>query len=82
MTGILLLEGLAIAVVSAVAGAAVGLAAGSFDLGFGTYVGVGLIGNVLWAPWLPAVFAVAYREKTHGDKPSGVRAPGGDAAIG
>jgi hypothetical protein len=79
MAGILLLEGLVIAIVATIAGVVVGLSAGSFDLGFATYVGVGLIGNVLWAPWLPAVFAAAYREKTHGVEPSGVPAPGGEA---
>jgi hypothetical protein len=64
MVGILLLQGLVIALLAAVAGFAVGLSAGSVAVGFAAYLTVGLVGNALWAPWLPAMIAVAYRERT------------------
>lgn len=65
IAGFLLLQGLVIATVATVAGFAVGLSAGSFDLGFATYLIAGVVLNMVWAPWLPAMFAVAYRERTH-----------------
>lgn len=69
MAGILLLQGIVIAVVATVVGFVVGLAAGSFDVGFGTYLIAGMALNIVWAPWLPAMFAVAYRARTPTTEP-------------
>jgi len=82
MAGILLLEAMLVAIAATVAGFAVGFALGSFDLGFATYVLVSVVTNALWAPWLPALFAVAYREKTHVPEPSDDPLPGPVAPIG
>jgi hypothetical protein len=64
MAGVLLLQALALVVVATIAGFVVGIAAGSVTVGFGVYVVVGVVINVLWAPWLPAMFAIAYRDRT------------------
>ncbi len=71
MAGVLLLQALVVTVLATATGIAVGLATGSVTIGFGVYVAIGLVINVLWAPWLPAMFAVAYRERTHTAEPSG-----------
>lgn len=80
MAGILLLQAVVIAIVSIVAGFAAGIAAGSAAIGFGIYVAVGVVINVLWAPWLPAMFAVAYRERTRAAQPTA--APGATTQPG
>lgn len=77
MVGILVLQAIVVGIVTTVAGFAVGVAAGSFDVGFATYVIVGFLANALWAPWLPAVFAVAYRQRTHAPG-----APGAPDSLG
>jgi hypothetical protein len=64
MVGALLLEGLVTAIVALVAGFAIGLAAGSVVVGFAAYLVADLAISALWAPWLPAVLAIAYRERT------------------
>ncbi len=69
MAGILLLEGLVVGIAAAVSGFAVGLSARSFGVGVVVYLAVGLVGNVLWAPWLPAMLGVAYRERAHATEP-------------
>lgn len=76
--GILLLGALAIAVLGMAIGVAVGLAAGSVALGLAAYLVVTLVGNMLWAPWLPAMLAVIYRARTHPSEPS----TGGDPVSG
>ena len=64
IAGILLLEVLVIAIAATVSGFAVGLSAQSFAVGLAVYLAVELVGNVLLAPWLPAMLAGAYRERT------------------
>jgi hypothetical protein len=62
--GVILLLAIAIGIVAVVTGFAVGIAFGSVDAGFGAYIVAGLIGNALGAPMVPAMFALAYRERT------------------
>jgi hypothetical protein len=62
--GVLIIVGIAVGIVAVAVGIAVGLAAGSVELGFGAYVAASLIGGALSAPILPALFALAYRERT------------------
>lgn len=76
MVGIVLLQALVIGILATVAGVAVGLSAGSFAVGFAVYMTVGLAGNMLLAPWLPAMFAVAYRDRTPPAGPPPGPAPG------
>jgi len=65
MAGILILHGLSVGIVATAVGFVVGLSAGSLAAGFAAYLIASLIGNLLWAPVLPAMLAVAYRERTH-----------------
>ncbi len=64
MAGIFILQALSVGLVATVVGFAVGLAAGSVVAGFGAYLIAALIGNLLWAPLLPAMLALAYDERT------------------
>jgi hypothetical protein len=64
IAGALFLEALVTGIIATVAGFAVGLSARSVPIGFTTYLLVNLVGNALWAPWLPATLAVAYRQRT------------------
>ena len=68
MAALLILQavtvGLVAAVVGIVVGIAVGLSAGSAAVGIGAYLAATLIGNLLWAPLLPAMLALAYLEQT------------------
>lgn len=64
MAGVLILQALVVTVLATVVGFAVGLSVGSFALGLAAYLAVGLVVNLLWAPWLPAMLAVAYRDRT------------------
>jgi hypothetical protein len=77
--GVLILELLSVGAVAAIVAVVVGLSAGSAVVGIATYLGVTLIGNVLWAPFLPAMLALAYREmaRTRAAAPSAV--PGGSS---
>ncbi len=72
MAGILLLEPLVIGIAATVSGFAVGISAQSFAVGFAVYLAADLVGNVLLAPWLPAMLAVAYRLRTRPAEPSDV----------
>lgn len=63
MAGILILHALSVGIVATVTGFAVGLSAGSAAVGFGAYVIASLIGNLLWAPLLPAMLALAYQAR-------------------
>lgn len=65
MAGIVILQALSVGIVATVVGFAVGLAAGSVVAGFGAYLIAALIGNLLWAPLVPAMLTLAYRERTH-----------------
>lgn len=64
MAAILILHSLSVGIVAMVVGVAVGLSAGSVALGIGAYLIASLVGNLLWAPLLPAMLAFAYRERT------------------
>jgi hypothetical protein len=64
MAGLLVLEALVVGTAATAIGFAVGLSASSARAGFVTYLAVGLIGNVIWAPLLPATLALAYRART------------------
>jgi hypothetical protein len=64
MVGAIMLVAIVVGVVAVAVGVAVGLAASSVELGFVAYVTAGLIGNAFGAPLLPAMFALAYRERT------------------
>ncbi len=64
MAGILILQALSVGIVAAVIGIAVGLTAESAAVGIGAYLAASLIGNLLWAPLLPAMLALAYLERT------------------
>ena len=74
MVGIILLMAITIGIVAVVTGFAVGIAFGSVEAGFGAYIVAGLIGNALGAPMVPAMFAIAYRGRTH--EPERLGAPG------
>jgi len=71
MVGILLLHGLSVGIVSVVIGFVVGISAGSVGVGFAAYLGTALLGNLLWAPILPAMLTVAYG--TRASEPAGER---------
>lgn len=60
MAGIFLMHAVSVGLVAGVVGIAVGLSAGSVAVGFGGYLATVLVGNLLWAPVLPAMLAVAY----------------------
>lgn len=60
MAGILLMHALSVGVVAAIVGIAVGISAESVEVGVAAYFGASLLGNLLWAPLLPAMLALAY----------------------
>jgi hypothetical protein len=66
MLGAILLVAIVVGVAAVSVGVAIGLAASSIELGFAGYLAAGVVGNALGAPLLPAIFALAYRERTHG----------------
>jgi hypothetical protein len=74
MVGILVLQWLATVVVASVVAVAVGLATWSVTGGVAGYLVSGLVLGALWGPWLPAMLAGAYRERTAGATPP---TPGG-----
>ena len=61
-----LLETVLVAIAAAAIGVTIGLATQSVTVGFIAYLVVGLIGSVLWAPLVPAMLALAYRDRTYG----------------
>ncbi|MEX1168979.1 MAG: hypothetical protein WEE50_02430 [Chloroflexota bacterium] len=63
MAGILLMHALSVGVVAAVVGIAVGISAESLEVGLAAYLGASLLGNLLWAPVLPAMLALAYHTR-------------------
>lgn len=75
LAGILVLHAISVGVVSTAVGFAVGLSAVSASAGVAAYLGATLIGNLLWAPVIPAVLASTYRERT-----GGIMTPGRPAA--
>ena len=66
LAGILVLHAISVGVVSIAVGFAMGLSAVSASVGVAAYLVATLIGNLLWAPVIPAVLAYAYRERTGG----------------
>jgi hypothetical protein len=64
MAGIFILHALSVGIGATVVGFVAGLLIGSVAVGFGAYLIASLIGNLLWAPLLPAMLALAYRERT------------------
>jgi hypothetical protein len=60
MAGILLMHALSVGVVAAIVGIAIGISAESVEVGVVAYLGASLLGNLLWAPLLPAMLALAY----------------------
>lgn len=76
ITGVLILEAVSVGIVAAIIAFAVGISAGSVLVGFATYVGVTFIGNLLWAPLLPAMLALAYRTMTAAVAPTRPRVDG------
>lgn len=71
MVGLVLLQWLAVALVATTLGFAIGIAAESVAAGFATYLAVSLLGSLLWAPVLPAMLALAYRERVRAGIGSG-----------
>ncbi len=64
MAGIVILQGIIVGIAAAPIGLAVGLAARSVAAGFWAFLLSSLVGNLLWAPLLPSMLALAYRERT------------------
>jgi hypothetical protein len=58
-----LLAAITVAVVAVLIAVVGGLAAGSIDVGIGGYLLVSLVGAFLWAPFIPCLLAVAYRDR-------------------
>jgi hypothetical protein len=74
MAGVMLLFAIGVGIGAVVVGFVVGIAAGSVPAGFGAYVATGIVGNVLAAPMVPAMLALAYRERTRESRPAGADA--------
>jgi hypothetical protein len=76
MFGLIGLLAIGVGVVAVVSGFAVGIATDSIPAGFGAYVATGLVGNVVAAPMVPTILAVAYRERTrNGDQSPATETP-------
>lgn len=63
MAGVLLMHSLSVGVVALVVGFVVGISTGSIGVGMAAYLASSLLGNLLWAPVLPGMLAVAYRTR-------------------
>jgi hypothetical protein len=71
MIGLVLLIAIGVGIAAVVIGFALGLATLSVPVGFAGYLAAGLVGNLLAAPLVPAMLALAYRERTRaGDQPT------------
>lgn len=62
-----ILQGLSVGIVASLAGLIGGLLAWSIEVGAALYVIALFIGAILWLPFLPAMLAVAYRDRTKPD---------------
>jgi len=69
MAAILLMHALSVGVIALVVGVVVGVSAASIGVGFAAYLGVSLVGNLLWAPVLPAMLAIAYQARVAVSEP-------------
>lgn len=78
IAGVVILLAIVVGIVAVIVGFAIGLAVGSVEAGFAAYVATDLVGNVLAAPLVPSILAVAYRERTRDTRP----APQADLAAG
>jgi hypothetical protein len=58
-----LLAAITVGIVAALIAVVGGLSAGSLDVGIGSYLLISLVGAFLWAPFIPCVLAVAYRDR-------------------
>lgn len=63
MAGILLVQALSVGIVAAVGGFVVALATSSVAAGFTVYLVASVGGSLLWAPLLPAMLALVYRDR-------------------
>jgi hypothetical protein len=63
MAGVLILDALSVGIVATVVGLVLGFSAGSVAVGIAAYLIAAFIGNLLWAPLLPAIVALAYQER-------------------
>lgn len=63
MVGILLMHSLSVGIVALVVGIVVGISTGSIGIGMAASLASSLLGNLLWAPVLPGMLAVAYRTR-------------------
>jgi hypothetical protein len=73
MVAILLMHALSVGLVALVVGVMVGVSAASVGVGFAAYLGASLVGNLLWAPVLPAMLAIAYQARAGGSEPMTAR---------
>lgn len=63
MVGILLMHSLSVGVAALVVGVSVAISAQSVGVGMAAYLATSLLGNLLWAPVLPGMLAVAYQTR-------------------
>jgi hypothetical protein len=66
MVGILLMHSLSVGIIALLVGIGVGISAASIDVGVAAYLASSLLGNLLWAPVLPSMLAVAYQTRADG----------------
>lgn len=76
MAGTLLLYGLSVEIAAGAIGLALGLAAGSLTIGLVALLVVVVAGNLLWAPVLPALLVMAYRQRLQDADPAAAAEPG------
>ena len=69
MVGVLLMHALSVGVVAVVVGISIALSAESVGVGIAAYLATSLLGNLLWAPMLPAMLSVAYQTRVDGSGP-------------
>ncbi len=63
MAGILLMHAISVGLVAAFVGITMGVSTDSVPIGFAAYIAASFVGNLLWAPVLPAVLALAYHTR-------------------
>jgi hypothetical protein len=69
MIGLLLMRALSVGFVGLLVGVIVGVSTASVGAGFAAYLGTALIGELLWAPVMPAMLATAYLTRVGGTAP-------------
>jgi hypothetical protein len=73
MVGILLLQSISVGIVAALVGITMGTSTDSVVIGFAAYLTASLVGNLLWAPVLPTLLALAYHVRVD-EAPAGTPA--------